>query len=146
MQFQVEGKAEVRALNVSKGNQDESPVCATVSYRFEAVGPEPAIAALGCRAEDIDALFTGDANDSRFTGIEDIVAWATFEDSHKIQFLGFKCDVRKVSAIKFKPIGGKKFNMTLNVQVQDPPDGFLPKVAAALHQDRAVKILPTSLL
>lgn len=143
MQFKVDGKATVHALNISKGNQDESPVCATISLRFEGVGIEPAIAVLGCEPEDIDALFKGESGDSRFHGVEEIKGWATFEDQHKVKMLGFTCDLRKVSSISFKPIGGKKFNMNLNIQVQDPSEKFLPKVAAAIHQDRKVAIEPS---
>lgn len=136
--FEIKGKAEVRSLNVSKGNQEEAPVCVTLGMLFENQPAEPAIAALGCMPEDIDGLFKEE--DSRFSGIEEIVTWASFEDVHQLKMLSFTMEVAKIKKIHLKPIGGKRFNITLNVQLQEPKAHVIEKIAGKLHLAVMVEI------
>ena len=68
-------------------------------------------------------------------------SWAYYENEHKLEMLGFKCDVAKVSKIKFKPAHSKKFNLTCNLQVQDPADHVLEKIVACLHENRKVNLI-----
>lgn len=137
--FELNHVAEIRAINVAKGKGDDAPVCVTISLDFETVGRGPVAAAFGCAEKDLDALFTG-AGEKRFTGVTEIHSWAEYEDKHRITVLGFKCDVAKVSKIRVCPGGNGNFSLSCAVQLQDPPDHVIEKIATSLHSARQVKL------
>lgn len=143
--FEIKKDAEIRAINIAKGNNDESPVCATIGLKFEGIGPPPVAAALGCEESDLDHWFR-DNGELRFNGIDGIASWAVFEDRHQIKLLGITCSVSKVSAIKIKPHGNRIFEVTCNVQVQDPPKHFMESVASSLHGLKTVELTEHSQL
>lgn len=140
--FQLNHKAEIRAINVIRGKSDEAPICVTVSLDFEGVGNEPVAAALGCQEADLTAFFT-DKGEARFTGITEIETWATYEKGHKLRMIGFSCDVAKVSKIRIKPNGTANFALSCNVQIQDPPAHVIEKIAAKLHEASKVALVQT---
>ena len=137
--FEVKNKAEINAINIAKGNNEESPVCVTIGLKFDHVDAGPVCGALGCRDIDLDKWFS-ENGDSVFSGITHISTWAEFKDEHSIKMLGFTCPVSKVSKIELKPLGNKGFALTCNVQLQNPPEHVIEKVAGALHEFRAVKL------
>ena len=137
--FEFKKTAEIRAINIAKGSNDESPVCVTIGLKFEGLGAGPVAAALGCSEQDLDLWFT-DNGELRFNGVTNIQTWAEYEDQHEIKMLGFTCEVSKISAIKIRPYGNKLFELTLNVQLQDPPNHVIEKVAGSLHGSKKVEL------
>ena len=143
--FELNKTAEIRAINIAKGSNDEAPVCVTIGLKFKSVDAGPVAASLGCTENDLDAWFTK-TGEQKFTGITDVSSWAEYEDGHKIKMLGFACDVSKISKIKIRPYGGKKFDLSCNVQLQDPPNHVIEKVASALHGSKKVELTQTGQL
>lgn len=137
--FELNHTAEINALSVAKGKGDESPVCVTIGLTFETVGNEPVAAALGCREEDLSAFF-GPAGDSRFSGITEIASWAEYEDRHEVSMLGFRCEAKKVSKIRVKPRSDGAYSLNCNIQLQDPPEHVIEKIAGALKGEYVIKL------
>ena len=137
--FEINHQAEIRAINIAKGSNEDAPVCVTIGLDFNSIGAAPVAAALGCRPEDLDAWFSAEG-DFIFTGITHIESWVKFEDEHELSMLRFRCQVAKISAVKIQPRGNKRFDMSCNVQLQDPPEHVIEKIAAALHETRKAKL------
>ncbi len=138
--FTLDHMAEIRAINIAKGKQDEAPVCLTISLMFEGVDLEPIAAALGCHTKELETWFH-ENGDPIFTGIEHIESWAYYENEHRLQMLKFKCEIAKVSKIKFKPTAGKRFTVWCALQIQEPANHVIENIAERLHEKRKVKLI-----
>jgi hypothetical protein len=136
--FELNHTAEIRALNIAKGKDDDAPVCATISLDFVQVGPEPIMAALGCTNDDLKAAFT-ENGECHFHGIHEVTSWATFEDKHVISMLGFSAPVAKINKIAIRPTGFMQFSLSCNVQVQDASTA-IETIARNLHGNHHVKL------
>lgn len=137
--FNLDHVAEIRAVNISKGKGDETPICVVISLAFESVGSEPVAAAFGCAQKDLDSLFNS-KGECKFSGLTEIETWAKWEDAHTLKMLGFTSKVAKVDKIGVKPFGNKGFSLRCNVQIRDPNDHVIEKIAAALHASQKVKL------
>lgn len=138
--FEFKKDAEIRAINIAKGSNDESPVVVTIGLKFEGLSAAPVAASLGCPEDDLDLWFN-DSGELRFNGVTNIQTWAEYEDQHQVKMLGFVCDVSKISAIKIRPYGNKLFELNCNIQLQNPPDHVIEKVAASLHGSKPVELI-----
>lgn len=145
MTFQLDQKTEIRAIHVSKGGQDESPVTVTITFKSEGVKADAIAAIMGCEEKALSQIFGPDGS-PLFNGIEFIESWCEFEDVHTIATLGIRCDVRKLKKFRAKPFGGANWELTFTVTVNDPPKNFIEKVSAHLHQDAQVVIEAKSAL
>lgn len=137
--FEINSTAKIRALNIAKSKADEAPVCVTIGLEFDCVGVQPVAAALGCLDYQAKNFF-GDNGDNIYTGMTQIDTWAEFENGHKLTMLNFDCETRKISKIRIKPISGGTFTLSCNVQIQDPSDHVIERIAEHLHATTQVRI------
>lgn len=140
--FQLDHTAEIRAMNIAKGKGEDAPVCVTIGLDFEGVDSSPAATALGCQQSDLDSLFN-EKGEVRYSGINHIDTWAEFEDEHELKMLGFTCKIAKISKIRLKARHRDNFDLSCNIQIQDPPDHVLESIATHLHNTRTVRLLKT---
>lgn len=145
MSFDFKKLAEIKSINITKGGGDNSPVCVTVGLKFEVMDNVPIAAALGCYLPELDHFFNEDG-EARFNGLTHIQTWADFVDEHEVQMLGFRCDVSKVSNILVRPYGDRRFELVCKIQLQNPPDHIIEKIAASLHGEKMVSLTHQSQL
>ena len=137
--FQLDQKADIRNVTISRGKDEEAPVCVLLCLDFDSVGREPVAAALGCREADLDSLF-GNKGEYLFGGIEELPSGAKYENKHVIEVLGFNQAVSKISAIKIRPRSKNSYALSCNVQVKDPEERFLETMAANMHDVAQVNL------
>lgn len=137
--FELNQNAKIASIKVAKRKGEETPVLLTVGLEFENVNRPPIAALMGCEVADLDGFFN-DKGEARFTGITEVSTFAKYDDGHIVKMLGFKCDVSKISNITHRPRGSNNFDVKLKVQIEEPKDHVIEKLAANLHRKMKIKI------
>ena len=147
MPFNLSGRAEIAHLNIRKGASDESSVSLDIKLKIEDVPSATAAAALGADSSaDVEAaLFRPVSQDAdrnaRFLGLKGIACDASWEDKHAVTIKGFrKVRVHRVSKIELKPRAAGKFDLVLQITIEQPPQGYVEQLAEYLNATLAIEL------
>lgn len=143
--FSINQSAEIHAVSITRGKAEGAPVFITIGLVFNEVTLDPVATALGCEPLDLLALFDPDG-DPVFTGVENVETWATYEHKHSIRMLHHSHQVKKISKIKIRPRGNRRFTVSCNVLIENPTDHFVERVAGCLHELVGVDLVHQAVL
>lgn len=147
MPFNITGRAEIAHLNIRKGSSDESQVSLDIKLKIEDVPAATAAAALGADSPaDVEAAMfrpvSQDADrNARFLGLKAISCEASWEDKHAVTIKGFrKVRVHRVGKVELKPRAAGKFDVSLQLTIEQPPQGYVEQLAEYLNASLPIEL------
>jgi hypothetical protein len=131
----------VEHVNVRRGKNDESEVALDIDFSCEDVPTSFAAGALRVTEKDINDSFFDEKGDPKFLGIGPINIDEQWEGKHQVKISSLaRMRVSRLRKISMKPRAGRKWDVSLQVQVEQPPDNYIETVAEKLHRSAAVKL------
>jgi hypothetical protein len=131
----------IEHVNVRRGKNDESEVAIDIDLSCEDVPTSFAAGALRVSEDEINDSFFDAEGNPKFLGIGSLPVDEQWEGKHQVKISSLsRMRVTKLRKIKLKPRGGKKWDVGLQVQIEQPPENYIESIADKLHRSANVRL------